>query len=132
MVQEEFKSNQPFRNPAEYDVFKKCDEVPKATIDRAVADKGKKEDKMVMRGGAAKVPYGEQLLARFKEEDISVMQGENRAKTTNKREIVSFEDELIGKARLYHENIAKRVGLAPGESNETIRQTVASIYKELH
>ena len=127
MVAEEFKSNQPFRAPEEYDVYSKALEDPKKGLSKKMKAKAEKFDRM---GNPVKDSFGGQKLAEFKQQDVEEVKNLAREKTTRRREIQEFEDELIAHARAYHTDvIAKRASLE-GET-KTTRLYVAEVYQNM-
>jgi hypothetical protein len=92
MVAEEFKSNQPFRAPEEYDVYSKALEDPKKGLPKTMKAKAEKYDRM---GNPVKDSFGGAKLEQFKQRDVQVIRDLAYVKKERKREVEAFENELI-------------------------------------
>ena len=83
MVQDEFKENQIFRYPEEYDVYKLADEKPKKVLAKP---EGKKKGLRM-----ADYSVGERALEDFKKDDIVKYQSAKEKKFIDRKKAVALE-----------------------------------------
>jgi hypothetical protein len=120
MVKEEFKENQVFRYPEEYDIYKQSDENPKKLLT-------KKEGKQGLR--QADYEAGARYLEDFKKADKVARRGEQERKLLDKSTAVAFERAMIKEAEAYLVEAGKRLDQAQGE-RKTTRKSLAEIYQK--
>jgi len=119
MVKEEFKENQVFRYPEEYDVYKQSDENPKKLLHKGDGKQGLRQ---------ADYEAGARCLEDFQKGDKEVLRGEQERKLLAKSTAVAFERAMIKEAEDYLREAGKRLDQAQGE-RKTTRKSLAEIYQ---
>ena len=105
MVKEEFKENQPFRYPEEYDVYKQSDEKPMKLLPQ---EKGKR--------GLRQPDYdaGARSLEAFKRRDGQADTEARATQVVERRTALAFERAMIAEAKIYLKRRWAETG-KPGE-----------------
>ena len=122
MVKEEFKSNQPFRNPEEYDVYSKEREAPKKFYVKSDARRGDALSKDMKK-------YDEDL-ANFELVDRRNQAAAATKNNSKKANSHRLELHLHQAAWDYLEEINKRAFLEQGE-RRTVRTNLREIWEKL-
>ena len=117
MVKEEFKENQVFRYPEEYDIFRNADEQPKK-----LASGARGLQKQDFSAGEAK-------LEGFKKTDATLQRQEREKKYLSRRAEVKLEKALIHEAEEYLPR-TKKIEDRPVDGHHTVRPrpTLIQIY----
>ncbi len=119
MIKEEFRTNQTFRYPDEYDKFNQTEEVKMKHIPN--------ESKGLKRPD---YEQGANQLEKFKIQDgLSQNQAKQKTLVTT-RQRKDFELDLIKRAQAYTVEASKRLNQASGQ-RKTVRMSLAEIYTEM-
>ena len=117
MVKEEFKENQVFRYPEEYDVYREADEAPKKIPSGA--------------RGLQKPDFaaGEAKLEGFKKTDATLERAERERKLLARRAELALEKALIEEAQAYLPR-TKKIADRPVDGHHAVRprQSLVQIY----
>ena len=117
MVREEFKENQVFRYPEEYDVYREADEAPKK-----IASGVRGLQRPDFSAGEAK-------LEGFKKTDATLERAAKEQKLLARRAELALEKALIEEAQAYHPR-TKKIADRPVDGPHAVRprQSLIQIY----
>ena len=126
MVEEEFKANQTFKYPEEYDIYD-------GALEHALKKNFHPDDRPTAQAKEIlwKVPdfsKEQEVIADFKRRDIDDRKEQARQRRADADSMKNLEAYLEEKALAYHDNMVKRGKMLPGAEKKTLRTMLAEIY----